>query len=194
MPVFINALPSTNRKCHLDAILCQTVVIPPYSELETLSRVDGSVQGTGFWLVEDNLASYSRIKATVARAVVTPNPEIVTRIINPTKSTVTIHKGTRIATVSDFSHDGVLVASQLSDTPSVSDYKKQRLHELAYSLPQLSNIEKEKFYTLLISFSDVFPENDDDIGHTDVVQHHIDTGSSSPIRQPLRRIPIHKQP
>jgi len=37
-----------------------------------------------------------------------------------------------------------------------------------------------------LKFSDVFDES---LGHTDVIQHHIDTGSAPPVRQYPRRLP-----
>ena len=85
------------------------------------------------------------------------------------------------------------MASQVSNTPSISDNKEELLHKIAYDLPHLSTAEKEKFYTLLISFADVFPDNEDDLGHTEMAKHHIDTGSATPIRQPVRQVPKHKQ-
>ena len=57
----------------------------------------------------------------------------------------------------------------------------------------LSDSEQRKFYTLLLSFADVFPDSDDDLGRTQLLQHFIDTGPATPIRQPPRRIPQHKQ-
>ena len=87
------------------------------------------------------------------------------------------------------------MASQVSNTHSISNNQKQLLHKIAYDLPHLSTAEKEKFYTLLISFADVFPDNEDDLGHTEMVKHHIDTGSATLILQLVRQVPIpkHKQ-
>jgi len=36
----------------------------------------------------------------------------------------------------------------------------------------------------------VFSKNEYDIGRTPLVECHIDTGESRPIRQPLRRLPL----
>uniref|UniRef100_A0A1X7V645 Reverse transcriptase domain-containing protein n=1 Tax=Amphimedon queenslandica TaxID=400682 RepID=A0A1X7V645_AMPQE len=72
-------------------------------------------------------------------------------------------EGTHIASVSRLSNEEVLMASQ------------------------------ETLYTLLLFFADVFRDDDDDLGHTQVTKHDIDTGSATPIRQPLRQIPKHKQ-
>ena len=45
----------------------------------------------------------------------------------------------------------------------------------------------------LHDFADVFVVSSDDLGHTSLVTHQIDTGSSHPIRQPARRLPLHKR-
>ncbi len=46
--------------------------------------------------------------------------------------------------------------------------------------------DKQKLHQTLLEFSDVFDES---LGHTDVVQHRIDTGDSPPIRQYPWRLP-----
>jgi len=47
----------------------------------------------------------------------------------------------------------------------------------------------QKVKGLLREFSDVFAENDFDLGHFDAVEHTIDTGSHPPIKQRMRRPP-----
>jgi hypothetical protein len=56
--------------------------------------------------------------------------------------------------------------------------------------PSISEKSKERLKTLLITLSDVFSQNELDLGHTTVVQHSIDTGRSKPVRQALRRQPL----
>ena len=43
---------------------------------------------------------------------------------------------------------------------------------------------------LIAANADVFALSDDELGHTDLVQHHVDTGDSPPIKQPVRRVPF----
>ena len=50
----------------------------------------------------------------------------------------------------------------------------------------LNDTDKNILLQTLLQFSDVFDES---LGHTDVIQHHIDTGSAPPIRQYPRRLP-----
>ena len=42
---------------------------------------------------------------------------------------------------------------------------------------------------VLIEYADTFNLSATDLGCTDVVVHHIDTGDARPVRQPLRRYP-----
>ena len=42
---------------------------------------------------------------------------------------------------------------------------------------------------MLLEYKDVFSRDDRDIGRTDLVQHHVDTGDAKPIKQSPRRLP-----
>ena len=46
------------------------------------------------------------------------------------------------------------------------------------------------FYHLLDSFHEAFAADGDDLGHTDLVKHHMDTGEDRPFKQKLRRFPL----
>ena len=46
---------------------------------------------------------------------------------------------------------------------------------------------------LLTKYQNVFSKSKGDLGHTDLVQHKINTGSAVPIRQSLRRLPFGKR-
>jgi len=54
--------------------------------------------------------------------------------------------------------------------------------------------EIERLANFLKEYQDVFATESGDLGRTDIVQHRINTGDSQPIRQPPRRVPIHKRP
>ena len=43
--------------------------------------------------------------------------------------------------------------------------------------------------SLLVAYQDVFSRSEVDLGLTDLMTHHIDTGDARPIRQQLRRFP-----
>ena len=43
---------------------------------------------------------------------------------------------------------------------------------------------------LVCENADLFALDNSELGHTDVVQHHVDTGAHRPIKQPVRRVPF----
>lgn len=186
-PVFINATSPQHRDLTLQATLCETVNVPPYSELETLSSVNSFSSQVGDWLLEDSLSGSKRINATTARAIISPNSHVVVCLINPTDTPVTIYKGTRVASITK------LPQVNLSQGTAIPQNKKEVLWGIASNVTTLSDAEREQFYALLTSFADVFPINKDDLGRTGLLQHSIDTGSAPPIKQPPRRVPQHKQ-
>ena len=53
--------------------------------------------------------------------------------------------------------------------------------------------EKEQWATYVCEYQNVFSANSQDLGHTRLVQHKINTGDSLPIKQPTRRVPLHKR-
>ena len=50
--------------------------------------------------------------------------------------------------------------------------------------------ERSQFSELIKEFQDVFALSPAELGHTNVVEHTINTGDASPLRQPPRRIPF----
>ena len=50
---------------------------------------------------------------------------------------------------------------------------------------------KDRVAALLWRFEDVIALNDNDLGRTHLVSHHIDTADARPVRQLARRLPFH---
>jgi hypothetical protein len=53
-----------------------------------------------------------------------------------------------------------------------------------------SEPEIKKIASILDEFKDVFSTDDDDLGTTNIMEHSINTGSSKPLKQPPRRVPL----
>ena len=58
---------------------------------------------------------------------------------------------------------------------------------------ELSEEELVELRRLLVRFQNTFSRNDGDLGRTNVIQHRINTGAATPIRQARRRLPIGKR-
>ncbi|KAK3745246.1 hypothetical protein QZH41_001863 [Actinostola sp. cb2023] len=57
---------------------------------------------------------------------------------------------------------------------------------------ELSNAQREKLSALLIDYADIFACSSGDLGRTNLVEHRINTGDTIPIKQPARRLPMHR--
>lgn len=53
----------------------------------------------------------------------------------------------------------------------------------------MSSQEKVLLQDVLLSYSDVFAQNEFDLGNFTAIEHNIDTGDAAPIKQRLRRTP-----
>jgi hypothetical protein len=80
-------------------------------------------------------------------------------------------------------------ASDLLDESPATGFELEPLIENLS--PCVSPEEKQRTWELIEEFSDIFSKNEFDIGMTSLGVHSIDTQGSRPIKQPLRRHPIH---
>ena len=68
------------------------------------------------------------------------------------------------------------------------------LDELGTNVSFLSKSESIQLQSLLVNYQHLFANDNDSIGRTDLVEHHIDfVEGARPFKQPSRRFPIHLQ-
>lgn len=53
--------------------------------------------------------------------------------------------------------------------------------------------DRDRLVGLISEYSDVFSQDQYDLGRTSIVEHSIDTGTARPIKQPPRRVPPHRR-
>jgi len=64
---------------------------------------------------------------------------------------------------------------------------------LGVDTKRLDASQLQELDTLVNDFRDTFSTGRHDLGRTDLTYHQIDTGDASPIKQPPRRLPIHRR-
>ena len=69
---------------------------------------------------------------------------------------------------------------------SVPDYLQKLVDGVDDSIPESTCLALED---ILVKHADVFSQNENDLGKTNIITHYIDTGEARPVRQPLRRYP-----
>ena len=173
------------------ATVCVAVVstlqVPAYSEMEVMAKVE-KPSVPGLWAVEGETD-----QIMVAHAVVDASADLIpVRLLNPSNEVVTLYKGKEIASLQPADEIcGLDVAAvQPRADSEISKDKEEMLWEMVEAAGEsLNGLEKEQLYCLLTKYADIFAACSSDLERTDKVKHQIDTGSSAPIRQQVRRVP-----
>ena len=71
-----------------------------------------------------------------------------------------------------------------------SDHAEQALELLALQRDALTSEELQQLKQLIRRNADVFALNESELGCTTIVEHHVDTGDHTSIKQPFRRVPF----
>ena len=84
----------------------------------------------------------------------------------------------------------VIATGGNESVPVVKEKEQEMLWDaVEESRTDLNQDEKQFFYHLLLSYADDMTCSISDLGGTDKLQHHIHTGSATPIRQPVHHVP-----
>ena len=139
--------------------------------------------------VETSVGTQFCIAHTISQA---NQRSIPLRIMNASSSVVELHAGQKIASFSPvFEKPSVknLLTDICGGIRGPSEISKATSSKLASAIgSKLSQPDREKLLTTLLSFPDIFQNS---LGHTTVVEHRLDTGDSAPIRPYPRRLPYH---
>ena len=148
-------------------------------------------------------------KLLLAKTVVsTAQGTVPLRVLNPTDEACTVHEDTFAAIaepateVSPWEQRNETVAAvsptnqSANNKPPNCDQPKVPSHLtdlLERSSQHLTDAQRGQLRALLVEFSSVFASSKSDIGRTSLAKHSINTSDAKPIRQPARRLPMHRR-
>ncbi|XP_069106987.1 uncharacterized protein [Argopecten irradians] len=180
--------------------ISEDVNIPPNSEIIVPGRFVDPICRDTTAILEPTPGFVQSHEVMLAKSVVNPTLGCVPlRFLNTCDTVYKLHKDSIVATIDvvDFCQD--LPPEELS----VNEVKKEiPTHNTETSLPEhleklfdesrtdLTDSQSNAFKGLLLEYQDTFSNSSNDLGLTTLVEHTINTGSSLPIRQYPRRIPI----
>lgn len=139
-------------------------------------------------LLEPSVNLAQRHDVIAARSVAYASHSIPVRLMNPGNKTITLYKGTILGTF-----EPCVVKEQANQPVEVSATTKCSVGSNLFDLRTMAPGDRSLLSPLLDEFSDVFSRGPDDIGRTNLVYHKIITRDAVPIRQPPRRVPIHRR-
>ena len=170
------------------------VTVPPNSELLVPGTVV-DVSGDFRWgLVEPTQQCLVADLAVGKTLVELRHPTVPVRVLNLSEGPRTIAKGITVASCVPVETVRHLHSPPSSSLPGESRTGLPPHLESLYarSATHLSSEQGEMLRHFLAEYADLFSNGPGDLGRTDLVKHHIDTGDSQPIRQPPRRLPLEK--
>ena len=186
--------PALNLSCSVHAH--KTCVLPPNTESiipATLKcNIDIPPDGlVGIIESKPTLATRYQVCGAATLIKATKQSTVPFRIMNPTAQPVTIYRCTNLGQFSSYEEPHIV---SVLGTHNVVEDKSHRasllLESVDLSNSDLDEKQQAQLNQLLHDNHDIFALNDDELGHTSLVEHHIDTGDSRPIyRQPYRVSP-----
>ena len=132
-----------------------------------------------------------KLPVCVASAlVINENQTIPLRVVNTSLTPTTLYRNSKVAIAEQIIESTIYGTVEGEEWVATGVHHKPELL-LAQPLPDdITETEKAQFIALLSYYSDVIAVDPEDLGRTTILQHHINTGISPPIRQPVRRIPL----
>ena len=178
--------------------LSETVTVPGEHEMLMQAKLvhSGSAEGvTG--LIEASSGFAEKHSMLMARVLAEPTHDnlVPVRVVNTSPTPVTLYKNSHVGTFTEVDRNPLCSG----ETPSpLCVAEVQRMPENLSSVFTLDNTnlsdgDKTRAAELLEEFHDLFSMSKEDLGRTNRVQHHINTGDTTPVKQAARRVPGHQK-
>ena len=181
--------------------LAQDETVCAYTEKILLGRVARKGNEAPFNLIEGTNLLKERTGLMVARSLSDiRSGSVLVRVCNPGSTDVNLYKGTTLAigepveVTNTCNVCNIHTESKTStDHSNITDFPEHLQDVLDRGSVHLSTSQKEQLKQKLIEFSDVISSKDDMLGRTNITKYKINTGTEVPIRQKVRRVPMHMQ-
>ena len=185
--------------------LVQTVRVPRKTGLFAEAEVEGQCREGEALVFEhgDRLMADHGLISHDSLVTVRPGNKIFVPLHNEEAFSRSIEKNVQVGTVVTLNERQmgeveISSCNSVHSEPTVNSAHKPRHEQLLamLNLPkdELSVVEYEKIRDFLCSNMDVFALDDTELGCTSLVQHEIDTGEHSPMKQHFRRVPfVHRE-
>ena len=177
----------------------ETVNIPPRTEFLIKAHVKTGEAPRCLCVVDQDSCFLERSGLVLAKGLVDPmQTAFALQVCNPLDEVMVLHKGMLIGTLTPVEivespssgNMGEGLCRRLSNredgTPDLPEHLQELYGRAVEFVPEA---DRGLIQAMLFEYRDVFSRDDRDIGRTDLVQHHVDTGDAKPIKQSPRRLP-----
>jgi len=120
--------------------------------------------------------------------------DIPVRVMNVKEEPMTLKANTvmsnlqevEVVSKEEMKNTAKLEVKDVSDKEAVPEYLQKMIDSVDDSIPESTCLALE---AILLRYADVFSQDANDLGETNIMMHYIDTGDARPVRQQLRRYP-----
>ena len=186
----------SDSMCVCQVKVANNITISPGEELIVPGKLVQRCKQSSCGIVEASENFVANHSILVGRSLVNPSNRLVpVRMMNLGSEPKTLYQDTVVGTFHPVVDIDTEPTSQTEESCNQVKLNLPAYLEELYerSSQHLSKSEQQKLKIFLIEFQNVFAKGDDDLGKTGLVKHSIDTGNGKPIRQPIRRLPIHQR-
>ena len=180
-------------------VVSESVTVPPETEIVINGSVidEYSLKDCGVIEMAPTLAEKNGL--LVARAIVNvKGSKVPLQIVNLNDKEIKVYKGTVVAYLEDMletSHVNSIDTTDMSHVsePQNAEFPAHLEKLLENSCQHLDEEQSSILKELLYEHQNLFSRSSADIGHTNLVEHEIDTGDARPFKQQPYRIPLAKR-
>lgn len=161
--------------------LMEKIEIPARSQVMCVARVSSEFHGK-LGIVEPKIEFIEKYNIMPARVLTKASDQMAISVVNSSTKPVILHKKVNIGSFCE--------VDEIRDSYPVNEIleSKERndpdlLKDLDIDKEGMSKEQNERLTRMFRKYQDVFAKDDNDLGETSLVSHHIDTGDAHPIKQ-----------
>jgi len=192
--VHVGAIKKKEVEKNCEIMIGRTITIPAGGEAMA-QGICVKPAGGFIGMIEPDSAFQQKHGILIARSVVSVGEKgIPVHLFNAGNQPATVYKNTRVAECTGVEVVGTVgkegpVSKELGDRRVPSHV--QGMYETGCA--ELGSNDREQLADLLCEYSNVFSAHGLDMGKTSLIKHKIDTRDAHPIKQRLRRVPLHRK-
>ncbi|KRZ65622.1 Retrovirus-related Pol polyprotein from transposon 17.6, partial [Trichinella papuae] len=179
------------------AVLRDTVLVPGRSEILVYACCPAIPERTEcVFSPSPLLPDRHAVVAANSVGTVTTDSRIVVRLLNPDPTPVTLYAGSTVGELTPLPEaHSVRYVNQVVPSSGATDHDYRRItDEMLPSLEELDAHSRNALRSVLWKYRRCIATSDEDLGHTELASHRIDTRNAAPVKVPPRRLPPAQRP
>ncbi|KRZ00524.1 Transposon Ty3-I Gag-Pol polyprotein [Trichinella pseudospiralis] len=194
-PSQIRTADTSTKPCR--AVLRDTVLVPGRSEILVFASCPAIPERTEcVFLPSPLLPDRHAVVAANSVGTVTTDSRIVVRLLNPDPAPATLYAGSTVGELTPLPEaHSVRYVNQVVSPSGATDHNYRRIiDEMLPSLEELDAHSRNALRSVLWKYRPCIATSDEDIGHTELASHRIDTRNAAHVKVPSRRLPPAQRP